>query len=300
VPLRLDLAEPRVDLAPLAAALAEGACAVIPTDTVYGLVCDAGQADACLRLSEIKRRDPRKPSTAMFASVSDAETLLAPLEPALAQQARALLGRGATVLVPNPDAAYLHLTGADPGRIGLRVSAFPPALATVIHELVHGTIYVPDHTDFNESLATFVGRRGALQLLEERHGRGSPRVEEAKARFEDEALFDEFIADLYRRLNALYGSDRSREEKLAERAKIFEGAREKLKSVASKFRSQRRVPDVEFNNAVVVAQYRYGRYNQFRRVFERVQNSWPAFFAAVSAAASSDNPLGAVEALAQE
>jgi len=172
--------------------------------------------------------------------------------------------------------------------------------STVIHELVHGTVYVADHSDFNESLATFVGRRGALQMLEERHGRGSPRVEEAKARFEDEALFDEFIADLYRRLNALYGSDRSREEKLAERAKIFEGAREELKSVASKFRSQRRVPDVEFNNAVVVAQYRYGRYNQFRRVFERVQNSWPAFFAAVSAAALSDNPLGAVEALARE
>ncbi len=102
MPLRLDLDEPRVDLAPLVAALAEGACAVIPTDTVYGLVCDAGQADACLRLSEIKRRDPRKPSTAMFASVSDAETLLAPLEPALAQRARALLGRGATVLVPEP------------------------------------------------------------------------------------------------------------------------------------------------------------------------------------------------------
>jgi len=43
VPLRLDLAEPRVDLAPLSAALAEGACAIVPTDTVYGLVCDAAQ-----------------------------------------------------------------------------------------------------------------------------------------------------------------------------------------------------------------------------------------------------------------
>jgi L-threonylcarbamoyladenylate synthase len=135
VPLRLDLGEPRVDLAPLAAALAEGACAVIPTDTVYGLVCDAGQVDACLRLSDLKRRDPRKPSTAMFASVADAEALLAPLEHDLARRARALLGRGATVLVPNPGGAYPHLTGEDPGRIGLRVSAFPPALATVIHSL---------------------------------------------------------------------------------------------------------------------------------------------------------------------
>jgi tRNA threonylcarbamoyl adenosine modification protein (Sua5/YciO/YrdC/YwlC family) len=132
VPLRLDLAEPRVDLAPLAAALAEGACAVIPTDTVYGLVCDAGQADACHRLSELKRRDPRKPSTVMFASAGDAENLLEPLERELGRRARALLARGATVLVPNPGARYLHLTGDDPERIGIRVSAFPPALAEAI------------------------------------------------------------------------------------------------------------------------------------------------------------------------
>jgi L-threonylcarbamoyladenylate synthase len=132
VPLRLDLAEPRVDLAPLAAALAEGACAVIPTDTVYGLVCAAGQPGACERLSALKGRDPRQPSTVMFARPRDAETLLAPLEPALARRARALLARGATVLVPNPEARYLHLCGDDPGRIGLRASAFAPALAETI------------------------------------------------------------------------------------------------------------------------------------------------------------------------
>jgi L-threonylcarbamoyladenylate synthase len=132
VPLRLDLDEPRVDLAPLAAALAEGACAVIPTDTVYGLVCAAGQPDACARLSALKGRDPSHPSTVMFASAEDAETLLAPLEPELAARARRLLERGATVLVPNPDRRYLHLTGDHPERIGLRVSAFPPALAEAV------------------------------------------------------------------------------------------------------------------------------------------------------------------------
>ena len=42
----------------------------------------------------------------MFASVeAAAEPLLAPLEPALAERARALLARGATVLVPNPGGA---------------------------------------------------------------------------------------------------------------------------------------------------------------------------------------------------
>jgi L-threonylcarbamoyladenylate synthase len=132
VPLRLDLAEPRVDLAPLAAALAEGACAVIPTDTVYGLICAAGLPGACARLSELKGRDPGQPSTVMFASSEAAEQLLAPLAPALASRARALVARGATVLVPNPEGRYLHLCGDDPWRIGLRVSAFPPALASAL------------------------------------------------------------------------------------------------------------------------------------------------------------------------
>ena len=128
MPLRLDLAEPRVDLAPLSAALAEGACAVIPTDTVYGLICAAGLPAACARLSALKGRDPAQPSTVMFADGAAAEQLLAPLEAELAGRARALVARGATVLVPNPRAQYLHLCGEDPSRIGLRVSAFPPAL----------------------------------------------------------------------------------------------------------------------------------------------------------------------------
>ena len=136
MPLRLDLAEPRVDLGPLVRALAGGACAVIPTDTVYGLVCDAAQPDACARLGALKRREGAQPSTAMFATVEAAATqLLAPLEPALAERARALLARGATVLIPNPHRCYAHLCGADPERIGVRVSAFPPPLAAAIGEV---------------------------------------------------------------------------------------------------------------------------------------------------------------------
>ena len=174
--------------------------------------------------------------------------------------------------------------------------------STVIHELVHGTIYVADHADFNESLATFIGRTGALQLFEERYGRDSDRVLEARHRFADEALFDRFIADLYRRLATLYASDRTREEKLAAREEIFKGAAGELKGLAAHFKSSLRswAPEMEFNNAVVVAQFRYGRYDEFQRVYERVGNSWPAFFAAVSAAVSSGNPLEAVEALARE
>ena len=136
MPLRLDLAEPRVDLGPLTTALTGGACAVIPTDTVYGLVCDAAQPAACARLGELKRRDPLQPSTVMFASVAAARArLLAPLDAALAARAEALLERGATVLIPNPDGHYVHLCGEQPQRIGVRVSRFAPRLASALEDV---------------------------------------------------------------------------------------------------------------------------------------------------------------------
>ena len=36
------------------------------------------------------------------------------------------------MLVPNPEGRYLHLCGDEPQRIGLRVSAFAPALASAL------------------------------------------------------------------------------------------------------------------------------------------------------------------------
>jgi len=156
---------------------------------------------------------------------------------------------------------------------------------------------VKGQSDFNESLAEFVGREGALQLYEELYGAGSPAARAAQAGFRDEELFDTVMRDVFARLGAIYGSNRTREEKLDERRKIFEGVRAEFRSLGSRFR---RFEEVELNNATVVAQVRYGRYNEFRRVYERAHGSWPAFFAAVSAAASTGDPLGAVEALASE
>ena len=42
-------------------AIKAGGVLVCPTDTVYGLICDAGNKEAVKRLFEIKRRDKNKP-----------------------------------------------------------------------------------------------------------------------------------------------------------------------------------------------------------------------------------------------
>ena len=134
VPLRLDLAEPRVDLAPLVAALAEGACAVIPTDTVYGLVCDAGAAGG-VRAAE--RAQGARSAPALDRHVRDASRpprqLLAPLE-AAARGARTGAARraGRPCSCPTRSAATRTSAATIRERIGVRVSAFPPALARAI------------------------------------------------------------------------------------------------------------------------------------------------------------------------
>lgn len=174
--------------------------------------------------------------------------------------------------------------------------------STIIHELLHGTIYVDGHSDFNESLAEFVGTEGAVQFLERRYGRQSPAVKAARASFEDAARFDAWNRDLYRRLDALYRSGVSREEKLSRREAIFGEARKEFNRLAPGFSSAgfSRMRDPELDNARIVARLRYGRYNAFRRAYERVQGSWPAFFAAVSAAVAGGKPSAFADAPAPE
>src|SRR5690606_16862314 len=40
----------------------------------------------------------------------------------------------------------------------------------IIHELTHGTLFVKDSVDFNENLATFIGKKGARRFLKQVFG----------------------------------------------------------------------------------------------------------------------------------
>lgn len=70
---------------------------------------------------------------------------------------------------------------------------------TILHELVHATVYVPDEPEFNEGLATFIGQEAAIRFQEDPGER-----EEEQSRVEDDrsvagtlVAFRERIADLY-------------------------------------------------------------------------------------------------------
>lgn len=110
-------------------ALRRGDPVVLPTDTVYGLCCDASTRAPTERLYALKRRELSQPSALLAASVDD---LLA----AVPELDRAAIRTGPfTLILPNPARRFPWICGETPDSIGVRVPDLPDEAAAVVREL---------------------------------------------------------------------------------------------------------------------------------------------------------------------
>ena len=91
--------------------LRDGALAILPTDTVYGIGCAAGSPAACARLYEVKERPAEQPTAVVFGSVA---ALTAALGPGIAAAAAELLPGPVTLIVPNPGGGSPTCAGPRP------------------------------------------------------------------------------------------------------------------------------------------------------------------------------------------
>lgn len=138
---------------------------------------------------------------------------------------------------------------------------------TVIHELTHGTIFVPGEGRFNESVATFVGDRGARLFLERRYGAGSATVREALAFERDIERWDQRLTALADELRAMYARPITRDEKLRRKRAIIDRAlREMRRGLFETTPWQRRVERFELNNADLAT---HATYSGDRALLER-------------------------------
>lgn len=131
----------------------------------------------------------------------------------------------------------------------------------VFHELTHNTIFKAGDTQFNESMATFMGRAAAKQFFGETYGLDSPEAKAADKHVEDLQSLDEYVTGLYKRLEALYATSLGRDEKIARREEIFTEERARF---TTEFKPRMNEPelfggagDVATDNATVLAAYRY-------------------------------------------
>jgi len=111
--------------------IAVGGIAVFPADTVYGLACEPDSKEAVQRLYLLKRRRPDKPAAVMFFALDLALAALPELGPRTGGAVQALLPGAVTLLLPNPARRFPLACGPQPETLGLRVPAWPPALAAL-------------------------------------------------------------------------------------------------------------------------------------------------------------------------
>ena len=138
------------DVETAAEAIEAGKLVILPTDTVYGLVCTAFSEQAAVDLYALKGRDGVQPTALVAASV---DTLLELIPEILRRSeliARAMFPGPYTLILPNPAQRFRWLTGGSPDTIGVRVPTLEPPSRFVLDRvgaIVASSANAPGGTD---------------------------------------------------------------------------------------------------------------------------------------------------------
>jgi len=119
----------------IVALLRDGRLAVLPTDTVYGLVCAAFDRQPSADLYRLKGRDAIQPTAILTADVEVLIERIPELDEHSTAIARALLPGPFTLILPNPARRFGWLTEGSPDSIGVRVPALTGTTAEIVKQL---------------------------------------------------------------------------------------------------------------------------------------------------------------------
>jgi predicted aminopeptidase len=175
----------------------------------------------------------------------------------------------------------------------------------IIHEQTHATIFIKNEVQFNEELATFVGREGALAYLRDRCGMDSEAYREALASLQDRSAYRKRVIELYHRLERIYNRTTDRETILGQKLRVVEQFNRRLCSEAKEFFHTdrfRSFPGIPANNAYIMSFVRYSLdLELFYRLYETKQRDLKATVEALKQLNQADeSPKAYLERLIAE
>lgn len=199
-----------------------------------------------------------------------------------AQYANKLAGQGYDVYLSGV-AAYSTLGWFDDPLLSSFIGWPEANLAELlIHELAHGQVWVRGDVEFNEAFATFVGRRGAVQWIEQRQGSAGV-VAYVKRRREWRSMIN-LLLDVRSALQAVYETNLEDSIKRSEKQAVLERATacyERNRDLLGGRRFDAVMAEV--NNAYLVSLATYqNNIGAFARVFAQQGSNWLEFYAAVA------------------
>jgi predicted aminopeptidase len=92
----------------------------------------------------------------------------------------------------------------DPVTAPMLLRGDPALVETILHELVHATVYVSSHADFNEGVAKFIGAEASVRFFDHR-GENADALAR-RARVAEGRLLDAEILGLRQRVENLYAT----------------------------------------------------------------------------------------------
>ena len=170
----------------------------------------------------------------------------------------------------------------------------------IIHESTHATLYVKSNTDFNERLATFVGRKGAQLYYLDNEGKNSPTLKIMKDEESDDKLFSNFISKEITSLKKWYKDNKGhinhsqKEERLADIVKRFNS------DVKPHFvtKSYDYFSKIKINNAKLLSYETYDQdLSEFEQLYKNEGNDMKKFISTCLKFQDDSNPLEALKRL---
>ncbi len=132
----------------------------------------------------------------------------------------------------------------------------------IIHEQTHATIFLKSRIQFNEELATFTGREGALVYIRDKYGKESKAYKDSLVHLEDMKTFAAMLRKLCKELKLQYAKDISRQEKLKRKKAILSRFQKDFtRRYDSNFKTSRyrKMMDIKLNNAYL---HKFLTYNE--------------------------------------
>lgn len=168
----------------------------------------------------------------------------------------------------------------------------------ILHEMLHQTVFKLNDGNFNESMATFVGRTAAQSYFDLTYGPDSEPARAARIRYADKLVIDQYVTSMYNHMNDYYTQAAAagipRETIIAERDAQFEAVR--LRYVTD-FEPLLMDPDLwvvlrdtPVNNARLLASIVYqGNLSDYRAVYEKVGGDFRGLLAVLQEAANQED-----------
>ncbi len=162
---------------------------------------------------------------------------------------------------------------------------------TVIHELVHATLYVPSEADFNEGVASFIGQEGAVRFFD---ARGEPEVaRRLRLEVRDQRAVARVLGALRSSIAALYAAGAAPPEA---RQALADEARAHLAALPLATRDAGALAaSLRLNDACLALNGTYqADLDDYDARLAARDGDLPAFVEAVRAAAETDDPRAAL------